>query len=540
MNTIHKIAILIFACLLISCQTKQTNDDRTVFRYNESAGIFSLDPAFAKDQAVIWACNQMFNGLVQLDNDLHVQPCIAKRWEISPDLKTYVFHLRNDVYFHRNKCFENRTRLVTASDFVYSFNRIVDSKTASPGLWVFDFVEQINGKYAFEAIDDTTFQIRLREAFPPFLGILSMQYCAVVPHEAVEMYTHDFRKNPVGTGPFYMKTWKEGVKLVMLKNENYFETENGERLPYLDAVAITFVVDKQSSFLEFMKGNLDFISGIDGSYKDELLTRTGELKAKHADKIRLDKHPYLNAEYIGFAMGNDKQNPLHNRKIRQAVAYGFDREKMIRYLRNGIGIPARNGMIPAGMPGFDTNVWGYSYNPEKAKQLLAEAGFPNGKNMPAVTITASPTYADVCKFIQQQMGEIGIKLEVEITPPATVREMMAQFKVPMFRGSWIADYADAENYMQLFLEKNFSPKGANYTHYSNSEFEKLYKKAKQEADEYKRAEIYKQMDKLMMQDVPVIPVYYDVVTRFVSKDVQDLQNNALNLLTLKNVKKQRL
>ena len=222
--------------MIMSCTHKEENNNKKIFKYNESAGISTLDPAFAKDQALIWACNQLYNGLVQLDNDLNVRPCIAKSWTISEDKLTYTFFLRNDVYFHADSCFK-QPRKVVAEDFVYSFNRILDENIASPGIWIFDHIQKdtiSNNKkassnnskaslYGFFAKDDTTLVIRLKEPFAPFLGLLSMPYAYVVPKEAVEYYKDNFRKHPVGTGAFRFQFWKEGVKLVLLRNDNYFE-----------------------------------------------------------------------------------------------------------------------------------------------------------------------------------------------------------------------------------------------------------------------------------------------------------------------------
>lgn len=535
-------SLLFLLVLVSSCSKDNSLKDKKVFRYNESANISSLDPAFAKDQAMIWANLQLFNGLVQLDSALNIKPSIAKSWEISQDGLTYTFILRSDVLFHNHNLFNNKKRKVIASDFVYSFNRIVDEKIASPGAWIFNSVVKKEGKFAFLAKNDTTFQIILKDAFSPFLGLLTMPYASVVPKEIVEHYGQDFRKNPIGTGPFYFKMWKEGVKLVLLKNENYFEKDHqGNPLPYLDAVNISFIIDKQSVFLEFVKGNIDFISGIDANYKDEVLTRKGELQEKYKNKINLITQPYLNTEYLGFLVDKTKSpnhNPLLNKKIRQAINYGFDRKKMIKYLRNNIGLAAENGIIPKGLAGFDTNNHcGYSYNPQKAKQLLNEAGYPNGKGLPPISLATTSTYLDLCKYIQQQLNLLGFDIKIDVTPPGALREQIAQSKTMWFRGSWIADYPDAENYLSLFYSPNFCPKGPNYTHFSNKSFDLLYEKAKKETTLQKRTELYKQMDKLIMEQAPIVVLYYDQVLRFTQKNINGLSSNPMNLLILKNVKK---
>ena len=302
-NKLNKLIITFsgscISLLALSCDTKVISDrDHLVFRYNEHSNIGTLDPAFASNPQIIWPTNQLFNSLVQLDDSLNIEPDIAKSWTINDSTLTYTFILRDDVFFHKNKVFgKDSTRTVTAYDFEYSFNRLLDEKVASRGRWVLNNVDE------FKAENDTVFSIRLKQAFPAFLGILSMRYCSVVPREAVEYYGNDFRSNPVGTGPFVFKLWEENVKLVLRRNPIYFEKdEEGNSLPYLEAVAITFLPDKQSEFLQFAQGKIDFVSGLDNSYKDEIVTTSGKLQDKYKDRVKLITSPYLNTEYLGFFM----------------------------------------------------------------------------------------------------------------------------------------------------------------------------------------------------------------------------------------------
>lgn len=530
-----KIAILIpLILLLVACHRPSEGDGKSIFRYNESAGITTLDPAFAKDQALIWATSQIFNGLVRLDTNLTPTPCIAKSWSVSPDGLTYTFILRNDVRFQKSPLFgtPDSTRCVVASDFLYSFRRILDPAVASPGLWIFSQVSDDG----FAAPDDTTFIVRLKEPFPPLLSLLSMPYCFVVPHEVVEHFGTDFRSHPIGTGPFHLQYWKEGVKMVMRRNDNYFERDaDGNALPYLDAVAITFIIDKQTAFLEFVKGNLDFMNSLDASYKDELLTRTGQLRAKYADKIDMVSQPFLNTEYLGFLMDGSDTIPL---AVRQAINYGFDRQKMMKYLRNNIGLPATGGMIPCGLPGFDTTPsYGYDYDPTKAKQLLAMSGHPNGKGLQPIRLATTSSYLDLCKFIQQQLSLIGLDIKLDVNPPAAMREQIAQGKVAWFRGSWIADYPDPENYMTLFFSTNRAPAGPNYTHFSSQQFDNLYRRALSATDPATRTALYRQMDSIAMRQAPVVVLYYDQILHFTHKNIKGLRSNAMNALDLRYVKK---
>ena len=525
-----------FACaiFLVACSSNNRNNkDHLVFRYNEHKNIGSLDPAFSKDLADIWATHQLFNGLVQMDDELNVKPSIAKNWSIEDSAKTYTFTLRNDVFFHKHYLFgKDSTRKVTASDFEYSLNRLKNPALASPGSWVLNKVE------GFKAINDSTLQIKLKQPFPAFLGLLTMKYCSVVPHEIVEHFGSEFRSNPIGTGPFKFMRWEENIKLVFRKNNIYFETDSlGNDLPYLEAVSITFLPDKQSEFLQFAQNNIDFVSGLDASYKDEILTSEGKLKESYKNDVNMIRGPYLNTEYLAFFM-ETKVNPLQDSSIRQAVNLGFDRSKMIDYLRNGIGTPATGGFIPKGLPGYNSSI-GYSYDPNKAAQLVQDYKTRTGINNPEITLTTTSNYLSFCEFIQREIEKIGLTVNVDVIPASSLKDAKANGQLDFFRASWIADYPDAENYLSLYYSKNFAPFGPNYTHYNNEEFDRLYEKSYLETDPKKRTELYTKMDSLVMSTAPIVPLFYDEVVRFTRKSVKGLGINATNLLELKTVSKSK-
>ncbi|MFN3909116.1 MAG: ABC transporter substrate-binding protein [Flavobacterium sp.] len=531
---------LLSSCLIVCiltlqfCQNKtETLPEHTIFRYNESANIASLDPAFAKAQNHIWACNQLFNGLVQLDDDLRIQPDLAKSWEISADGKTYTFHLKEAVFFHEHPVFgEEKTRKVFASDFVYSLERLRNEKVASPGGWILQQVESIT------AINATTLQIQLKQPFPAFLGLLSMKYASVVPKEVVENVNYDFRTKPIGTGPFYVKHWEENIKLVLRKNPNYFEKDkNGNSLPYLESVAISFLPDKQAAYLLFLQGKFDFISGLDPSYKDDLLTLDGKLQDKHQNKIKRLNSPYLNTEYLGFRL--DGTHPMvKDIRVRKALNYGFNREQLVAYLRNNTGIAANHGFIPKGMPGF-TPFKGYDYQPELAKRYWEDFKKEHPNQTISLTLQTNANYADIGEFLQREWKKIGIPVMVEVNPPSMLRQAIATGKVDFFRGSWIADYPDAENYLSLFYSKNFAPNGPNYTHFSNAAFDQGYEASFLQTNDSIRFQTYQKLDQMVMEEAAIIPLFYDQVVRFTQKDVHGLGINALNLLHLKRVQKEK-
>ena len=534
---IHLLTVSYFSLLLISCNSEINSDkDHLVFRYNEHSNISTLDPAFASNPQLIWPTNQLFNSLVQLDDELNIQPDIAKNWTFNDSTLTYKFNLRNDVYFHKSEVFTNAhkdsTRLVTAHDFEYSFNRLLDEKVAARGSWI------LNNVNRFYAENDSTFSVQLNQPFPAFLGLLSMRFCSVVPKEAIDYYANDFRSNPVGTGPFKFKLWEENVKLVLRRNPDYFEKDElGNQLPYLEAVAITFLPDKQSEFLQFVQGKLDFVSGLDNSYKDEIVSTKGKLQEKYKNQVNLITSPYLNTEYLGFYM-DSPSSEIQSKKIRQAINYGFDREKMIRYLRNGIGIPAVNGFIPKGLAGFN-NMEGYTYQPEKAKELVRQYIEETGNNNPSIAIGTNSQYLDLCEFIQRELEKIGIQVQIDVVPPSTLRQMKSSGELAIFRASWIADYPDAENYLSLFYSKNFTPNGPNYAHFKNNIYDSLYLTSLSLPNIEKRKLLYEKMDSIIIEEAPVVPLYYDMAVRFVSKKVSGLGINPQNFLVLKKVKKEK-
>jgi peptide/nickel transport system substrate-binding protein len=293
--------------LFTGCYNEKKSNKK-IFHYNADTGIPSLDPAFAKSQATMWPAHQLFNTLVQIDDSLHLVASLASRWDISEDRMTYIFHLRNDVFFHDDAAFpEGKGKKLTAKDVEYSFNRIIDKQVASPGSWIFN--RKVDTLQPFRAIDDSTFQLRLLRPYHPILGILSMQYCSIVTKEAVEKYGANFRRHPVGTGPFQFVAWEEGQALVLKKNPAYFEKDSsGKRLPYIDGIKISFYDSKATEFLLFRQKQLDFINDIEASFKDEILTKKGTLRKEWEGKIVLQAVPYLNIEYLGILV--DSSNAL--------------------------------------------------------------------------------------------------------------------------------------------------------------------------------------------------------------------------------------
>jgi peptide/nickel transport system substrate-binding protein len=233
-----------------------------------------------------------------------------------------------------------------------------------------------------------------------------------------------------------------------------------------------------------------------------------------------------------------KHSPLRILKIRQAINYAIDKQKMVKYLRNSMGTVGSAGFIPMGMPGFDAaQVKGYTYNPDKARRLLKEAGYPNCKNLPEIVLHTTVSYRSLIEYVQGQLEKIGIKTSVEIVQGASLRELVSKNSVNFFYGTWIADYPDGENYLSVFYSKNKIPWGPNYTGFNNKQFDSLFVQAYHQPNDQKRYALYRQMDNLVMQQSPVVVLYYDKRVNLYQNNISGYSQNAQNLLILKRVKK---
>ncbi len=290
-------SIVVLACIFLSCSRPSTLITATTIFYNEPDGINTLDPAQLSYRASIWAGSQIFNGLVEVDSSMNIVPCLAKSYEIDASATLWTFHLRTDVFFHDDDCFgEKRTRTMNAYDVRYSFERLCDARIKSNGLWVFR--DKIEGTASFHeatkkadksdtslhikgihVVDDSTIQFRLNSPFAPFLALLTMPYCYIVPREAIVRYQEDFFKHPIGTGAFRMAKWEADIELLLARNERYFERDaQGKQLPHMDHVAVSFIRDTKAEFLQFRKGKLDFVSFTEPSFKAALLMPNGKLR----------------------------------------------------------------------------------------------------------------------------------------------------------------------------------------------------------------------------------------------------------------------
>ena len=500
---------------------------KQVFRYNESAAITSLDPAAARSLEHMWVVDQLYDGLVELNADLDVVPCVASSWDVDPVTHTYTFHLRQGVTFASG-------RSVEASDVVFSLERLRDPSVVSSGGWILDAVIP----KGIRAVDDHTVEVQLSHAYPPFLGSLTTAYGAVVDRQHAQTDGVSLRDQPGGTGPFVLKWWLEDAGLVLHPNPRYWERdEEGLQLPYLDAVHIDVVQDMGSELLGLSQGRYDFISGLHPSFMETLLDEEGGLRESFAEELELQHVPFLKTDYLGVVLdGSQTPSALNKSMVRQAMSLALDRPSLVRHLRRN-SVAATDRFVPPSMLGR-THPHPVSLELDSAKALLAAAGHPNGKGVGTVVVSTTSDYADLCAAIQHDWTALGLDVQIDVLPSSVLRERVAQGEVSVFYKSWLADHPDAENFLGLFVEANFSPGGPNYTHHHNSEFEAMYQQALALSnDEVGRRTLYESMDSLVHDEMPVIPLFHDRVTHVLRQEVEGWSISPVNRLDLRRVKK---
>lgn len=507
---------LLAICLLTHCGAPQP--PRGVLRLNAATGLNGLDPAYARNEATVRLTQQIFTGLVRLNAALEVEPALAHRWEVRDSGRVYRFFLRKDVYFHPHRCLgPDSSRRVRASDVVYSLSRIVDPAVLSPGAWIFSgrvkgAEQRLKGKSqsvdGFVALNDSVVEIRLKAAFPPFLKLLAMPYGYVVPREVIEcLGPEGFRRAPIGTGPFLFRSWRPGRSLVLHRNPRYYEPGK----PLLKALQVRFIGSKLSAYAAFLNHELDVLDNLDPAVVEEFFSVAGERPPNAPENILVETAPQLTLEYLGMMTDSSLRagHPLRNPHLRKAINYAINRRALVRYLLRNQATPATAGVIPYGLPAYDSvAVRGYRYNLAKAKQHLAAAGYPGGEGLPPLVLNSNPNYRHISAFLQKALAEIGIRLEVIDYEGSALRDQIYEGSIDFWRASWIADYPEGENFLALFYGPNAAPEGPNTTRFRSATFDRLYRRALRTPHDSARFALYHQMEAEIRRQAPVVPLFY--------------------------------
>ena len=537
-----------------------------IYRFNEPDGIKTLDPVALGDAPSHHVVNQIAETLVDFDGDLNLVPELAESWEVSEDGKTYTYHLRKGVMFHDDDCFPGgKGREMTAADVKYSLDRALDARALTKGSDYFrDMVvgaaEYYNattsggavpegGVAGFRVVDDYTFEIELVAPFAPFEYYPTLGYCYVYPREAVEHYGKDFQRNLVATGPFEFENWEDGREIFLKKNPNYWGSDdNGVQLPYLDGIAVSFIGDQSTMLSEFRNGNLeenyripnDYIQAIFQPRKpgsDDPWITQGEYKDFVVNQV-----VELSSQYYGMVTTSEV---FQDKRIRQAFNYAIDRERLIEFVMKGqaAGVGS-HGLVPPSMPGYPIDkVKGYSFDPEKARALLAEAGYPDGAGFPEINLQLNEgggrnvTLAEAVK--EELKKNLGIEVGLDILQWSQHIDKVESGEAPFFRLGWIADYPEPDNFLNLLWGKNARPANEispiNATRYNNPEFDKIYEEALQTQDRAKRLELYAKAEQIAVTDAPMLWIYYDMQFRLLQPYVRNYKSNAMNRVDLRAV-----
>ncbi len=476
-------------------------------KWHEVSNPPQLDPHMATDTTSARTALCMFDTLVTNSNDgQKILPWLAEKWDVSKDGRVWTFKLRKGVRFHKTteggKPTANGGREVTADDWKWSFERMIRDK--SPRAYFIDCVagydEMAAGKAktwsGIKAVDKYTLQFTLKKPFAPFLSVLAYNSLVVVPKEDVTKWGKNFSFHPVGSGAFSFDTWKQDQKLTLKKNPNYWRKDaKGKQLPYLDAFEMVIIPDGTVAWEEFKKGNIDMMREV----PDRLVKDARKLLGKN-----LLEGPQPGTYYYGFNMS--KPPFKGNKKLRHALNYAVDRKRINDLVLEGLFFPAK-GILPPSMPGYNKNLKGYEYNPEKAKQLMKEAGFPNGIEV-TLQINQNIRHKAVGEAIQAQLAELGIKANIKVVDWGVHLDMLDRGESEMYRMGWVVDYLDPDNFLFVNLHSsNFGAKG-NYSFYKNPEADKLMEQGRIETNHAKRMAIYQKAEQLIVDDAPWVFLFH--------------------------------
>lgn len=555
--------ILLLSLFLLSCNA---NMERTfklreakggkfyggTFRYNEEEYFKSLYPLNITEVTAHRLCEQIYEGLVTFDDStLAVVPALAESWDISPDGTRYTFHLRKGVRFHDDPCFpDGKGREMNAYDVKYCFDRLCYHNPAdNQGFWIFkDVVKGANeydsltaqkivpegGVSGVRVLDSFTVEIELERPYAVFLARLGLIFGKIYPKEAVDKYGGEMRAHTVGTGPFYLKINRDNEVTFLARHPNYWRKDTfGNQLPYLDAIRVSYIKEKKNELLEFKKGNSDLAYRFPLEMIDEIVDYKKNLKPAYKD-FQLQYLPVMALQYYGF---QHQGKIFHDMNVRKAFCYAIDRQKLCDFTLKGTGFPAIYGTVPPGTGTYDSKlVNGYSYQPEKAREYLAKAGFPKGKGFPTVTLqlnSGGSRNSQVAEALKKMIEEtLGIHIDLLIVPWAQHTEAVETAKIDFYRLGWVADYPDAENFLNLFHSKYVPDDITQKTYinsfrYKNPVFDNAFDKAVATVDEIERNALYLKADQQVIDDAVVLPIYYDIDFRLVQPNVRNCPQNAM-------------
>jgi len=531
-----------------------------VFRLNETGNLKNLFPPSINHAISSRIALQIYQGLVKLNQrTLKVENLLAKSIEMNEEGTLYTFSLIDSVYFQDDACFESgKGRKLTANDFKFCYDLICSDVEGNRSSNIFldrivgaraHFESTSNGNFPEEGvsgirvIDEHTLQINLTQPCSFFLKILSHAQCAVYPKEAYEKYGMEMRTQTVGTGPFMLDNMIEGNELRLVRNQNYWESdEHGNSLPYLDVIKMTFNSDKKIELTNFKKSNLDMVYQIPVDQLQEVLVSLDSAKSGGNPEFQYQsKKNGLSSVFYCFNM----EKPIFKDiRVRKALNMAVDRKKITKYSLQGETAEALSGLVPTVGNYDNSNVKGFDYNPEMAQELLAEAGYPGGEGFPDLVLEISENnYLNpiVAEAIQSMLKEnLGVQIKIDYTSLTVLIERFTNGISDLWGSIWIADYPDPQNFLQLFdgstvpentVDENgevvLEPSYTNPSRYKNDDFDYFYSKAVSATSDEVAIENYYKADSVLVADAAFMPIYYEHYIRLLQNNVHGFPQNAL-------------
>ena len=523
-SAVRRLALLLLCLMLLAPAATACRSGSSGTTLNlADAGPITLDPALVADSTSASYIVQIFSGLVRLDQNLQVVPDIASSWDTNSDGKTYTFHLRHDVKFDDGKP-------VTAADFKYSWERALNPATGSStaGTYLNDIVgaaDVLSGRTTqlsgVKILDAYTLQVTIDAPKPYFLEKMAFPTAFVVEQTNVQSGS-TWWQHPDGTGPFKLQKWQQGQMLVLQRNDNYY----GEKAKLNQVV---FTLTGEDPMQLYQGGSID-VASVSTNYMG-LVTDPSNPISKE-----LQEFPELSLYYIGF---NCSAPPFDDVSIRQAFCLAVNKSRVISLAADNV-VAVANGILPPGMPGYNANLQGLQFNPEKAKQLIAASKYGNVSNLPPIVLTTSGVGGDISGIlggvIEEWRRNLGVEVTVRQLEPETFLYGINQEKDQLFESGWIADYPDPQDFLDLLFHTGAQN---NIGNYSNSHLDSLLDQAALEQDSNARLQTYQAAEQLIVQDAAILPICFGTNYVVVEPYVKDYVLSPLGYPLLNQVSIQK-
>jgi peptide/nickel transport system substrate-binding protein len=524
------------------------------FRFMSSEKITSLFPLATADVYNQRIASQLFESPLKMDYSSNkAVPNIAESFEISPDAKKITLKIREGIFFHDDECFSGgEGRELTAEDVKYSLDFACSGLKLNLMSWM--LVDKIKGAKDFSlkskknlpdggvsgiTVEDNKVIIELIEPFVGFDKILTHSSLGVFPREAYETYKDEVKKHPVGTGAFTLESMSNSEVLLTRNNKYWKKDDFGNQLPFLEKVRMTYATDKKSELMAFRTKKIDLVLEIPVDEIENILGSLEEAQAGLTVKHKIDSKNSLSVAYLGFAHDSA---PFNDIKVRKAFNMAIDRNAIVNNFLMGEGYPCENGFVPA-IEGYNsTRVKGHKFNVVAAQKLLADAGYKEGKGFPTLDIYVNAKSGDAIfmmyEGVKKQLKEnLGVNVNIKL---CNINERDAAIRIgtaKMWRGGWIADYPDPENFLNLFCSVHIGSNSLtmNRFEYKSAEYDKLFNQSRKEKNPKLRNELFIKCDQMIIDDAVVMPLINDDYITMINSKVKNFETNSMELLDFSNI-----